>query len=601
MNLRFLSLLLALLQLVSFLRAEERPNILVIMTDDQGYDDFGFRNPDVFKTPALDQLRSESLEFTQFYVNPTCAPTRASLLTGRHFLETGVWGVHGGQDYLNLDETTFAERLKNAGYATAFYGKWHSGKTEGYLPWDRGFDVGELSHLYRHEGAMFYTQGGTVQTDEWSGRALARKASTYIKEHSESSGKQPFCLYLAMMATHGPWYAPDSRVDPYRKRGYSESLAIFAGMLEELDSNVGTVLQALEETGQAENTVVIFLTDNGPIFNSGRSDLPGHKGEDWERRNSSSLKGNKGTIYENGIRVPLFVRWPNRVEVGASAQVAHVVDIFPTLLSLAGDEPVAREGDAPLRGSTLLPTILHGEELPDRSLFIAVDHAQISGGRNRYDFLSDMSSISPELQPLALRKGDRKLVRKSGRLELYDIKNDPREVVNIARVEPEVAQRMSKEVLDTFVQIRDSGRAFKSPVFRVGSIPGRSSFVFACSPSAIRGAVEYSSHYTSGWSGVGDGQTHRIEVKSSGEYSVVVHMQGGQKGARLRVRIGDQIVSGRIVDGNRLPLGKLLLEEGKCELDISVESLSSTGGVLKRLKAVELIGRGTNSGALYGF
>lgn len=601
MNPRFLSLLLALLQFASFLKGEDRPNILIIMTDDQGYDDFGFRNPEVFRTPALDQLRSESLEFTQFYVNPTCAPTRASLLTGRHFLETGVWGVHGGQDYLNLDETTFAERLSDVGYATAFFGKWHSGKTEGYLPWDRGFDIGELSHLYRHEGAVFYTLEGVVQTDEWGGRALARKASAYIKERSELSSEQPFCLYLAMMATHGPWYAPESRIEPYRKRGYSESLATFAGMLEELDSNVGTVLQALEETGQAENTVVVFLTDNGPIFNSGRSDMRGHEGEDWERRNSSSLKGNKGTIYENGIRVPLLVRWPNRVESGSSQQVAHVVDIFPTLLSLAGDEPVAREGDAQLRGRTLLPTVLHGEELPERSLFIAVDHAQIDGGRHRYDFLSDTSSIIPEIQPLALRKGNRKLIRKSGRIELYDINDDPMELINLASAEPEVASRMSNELLDTFVKIRDSGRAFQSPVFRVGSDPSRSSFVFACSPSEIRGNVEYGSHYTTGWSGVGDGQTHRIDVESAGDYSVVVHIKGGQKGARLRVQIGDQDIRGTIIVGNRLDLGKRYLEEGTSTLDISVESLSLSGGVLKRLNAIELIGSAATSGALYGF
>ncbi|MBK1879117.1 sulfatase-like hydrolase/transferase [Pelagicoccus mobilis] len=597
----FVGPILFLLSYAPVCVAKERPNILIVLTDDQGRDDFGYRNPYVYETPYLDRLRSQSLEFSRFYVNQTCAPTRASLLTGRHFLETGVWGVHGGQDYLNLDETTFAERLLELGYATAFYGKWHSGKTDGYLPWDRGFEEGELAHLYRHENGIFYTREGEVRTKGWTGRSLAEKASQYLRARSKAGDGRPFCLYLSMLAPHGPWYAPEERVTKYRKRGYSKSLAEFAGMIEELDGNIGRVLEALDESGLADDTVVLFFSDNGPIMNSGRKDMADHVGKDWELRNPSQLRGNKGTVYENGVRVPLFARWPGRIRAGESTQLSHVVDIFPTLLELAGERPDARKGDAPLRGHSLLPVMLHGAELPPRSLFIASDHAQVPGGRHRYDFLSSAKLLEGEVQDLALREGNRKLVRRGGRIELFDIENDPSELRDLSKVEPEVSERMSRQLLDTFESIRDSGRAFQAPVFRIGVDEDRASFVFACAPSELYGSVKYGSHATTGWARVGDGQAHRVDVVQEGWFSVILHVAGGKKGARVKIEVGKSSLVGDLTEGNRTKLGRIYLAKGDGVLSCVLKSLSADGGVFESLKAIEFIGDGATQGAFYSF
>ncbi|MBK1877796.1 sulfatase-like hydrolase/transferase [Pelagicoccus mobilis] len=590
-----------LLAFASAVVGEERPNILIILTDDQGRDDFGYMNPEVFETPNLDRLRTESLEFTQFYVNPTCAPTRASFLTGRHFLETGVWGVHGGQDYINLDETLISERLQDVGYATAFYGKWHSGKSEGYLPWDRGFEVAELTHLYRHMDGMFFSKDGMIEREGWMGQALAEKASGFLRERSKASDSRPFCLHLSMMATHGKWYAPESRIQKYRDKGFTESLAVYAGMLEELDANVGSVLQTLEETGQSKNTVVLFFTDNGPVANSDRKDLPNHTGRDWELRNPSGLRGAKTKVYENGIRVPLLVRWPGRVEPGTEEGVAHVTDLFPTLLSIAGEAPKPRPGEKDLRGISLVPLLFGQGELPERPLFIASDHAQTEGGRGRYDFLNGPDAVDPQIQNLALRVGDRKLVRRGGRIELFDLSEDPRELRNIAKAEPEVAQLMSKQLLDTLEGIRKSGRAFQAPVFRIGSCADRSSFVFACSPSALLGSVKYGSHWTTGWDGVGDGQTHLVDVVTEGWYEVVLHAREGVKGAKIRVGCGEREILGTITGRYENAIGKLYLPKGKTTLRLVVEEESPKGGVMDSLKAIEFLGAGAERGEVYGF
>ncbi len=579
----------------------DRPNILIVLTDDQGRDDFGYMNPEIFETPNLDQLRTESLEFTQFYVNPTCAPTRASFLTGRHFLETGVWGVHGGQDYINLDETLISERLSDSGYATAFYGKWHSGKTEGYLPWDRGFDVAELTHLYHHKDGTFYLRGGTVKTEGWMGQALAEKASAYLRERAENSNETPFCLYLSMMATHGKWYAPESRIEKYRKRGYSESLAVYAGMLEELDGNIGSVLRTLEETGLSKDTIVLFFTDNGPVANSDRKDLPNHLGSDWNLRNPSALRGQKASVYENGVRVPFFVRWPGHIDPRAEDSVAHVTDLFPTLLSIAGEEAKPRSGEKELRGISLMPLLLGEGSLPERSLFIASDHARSEDGRGRYDFLNGPEAVNPEIQSLALREGDRKLVRRGGRIELFDLSEDPRELKNIAKREPERAQQLSSKLLDTFEEIRRSGRTFKSPVFRIGSDPGHSSLVFACSPSEVFGSVKYGSHWTTGWDSVGDGQTHIVEVAKEGWYKVILHAREGKIGAKIRVSCGDRELVGTITGRYENSIGKLYLPKGRSRLMLIVEEVSPSGGVMDSLKAVEFLGKRAKPGYVVGF
>ncbi|MDQ3231176.1 MAG: sulfatase-like hydrolase/transferase [Pseudobdellovibrionaceae bacterium] len=298
--------------------ASRRPNVIIIQTDDQGFDDVGFNGNSRVKTPAMDQIAREGATFTQFYSHETCAPTRSSLLTGRHFLEAGVWGVHGGRDYLSLDETTLADVFQFHGYRTAIFGKWHVGKTPGYLPWDRGFDQASMVELYQYVNNTMLHNGKPETTQGWASDAITERALHFIEE----SDQKPFLLYIPYMEPHegnGPhdpaytWHAPQTFVEPYASQGLSPAMARLYGMISHVDFQIGRILEKIRNHGLDDDTIIIFMSDNGPIGSSSYA-----SSEDWQLRNPSQLRGNKGTVYENGIRIPLAIRWKNHIAVQKS-------------------------------------------------------------------------------------------------------------------------------------------------------------------------------------------------------------------------------------------------------------------------------------------
>ena len=351
------------------------------------------------------------------------------LLTGRHHYRTGVIGVHGGQDFVNLNESLLPQRLRAAGYHTGHVGKWHSGKSEGYLPWQRGFDASTMARLYVYQNNPVLRNGTQTVTDGWTEERLADAAIDFIS----SKRTRPFFLYYCPLTPHAgyrslsdqgkmpeSWYAPDEWVKPYRDRGLRDEFARLYGAISFADAQIGRVLASLDALGLTENTLVIFLSDNGPV----RLRL---NDEEWAARNPSGLRGKKEEVDENGIRTFCFMRWPGHIASGHIQAVSWICDLFPTLLDIAGAPP----SRVHLDGVSLAP-LLRGEasSLASRTLFwtdlpgaAALPPSQLlrrdAAGRVDPDQpLLTLSNLSNRfVHTRAVRRGDLKLTRD----ELFDM------------------------------------------------------------------------------------------------------------------------------------------------------------------------------------
>ena len=314
----------------------QRPNVVIVITDDQGYGDLGCTGNPIIQTPEIDKLAEESVCLLDYHVAPTCSPTRAALMSGHWTNRTGAWHTIMGRSMLREDEGTLGEFFKGAGYQTGMFGKWHLGDNFPYRPEDRGFD-----EVYRHGG------GGVGQTpDVWdnsyfdggyfhNGEIVPAKgfctdvffdqANRFITE-SARSGK-PFLAYISTNAPHGPFHCPQKYMDLYPEQ--SPTIQAFYGMITNIDENVGRTRKLLKELGVYEDTIFIFTTDNGTargreIYNAG-------------------MRGQKGSEYDGGHRVPFLVHWP-RGGMASKREVdtlCHAVDIAPTLLDLIGAEAPA--------------------------------------------------------------------------------------------------------------------------------------------------------------------------------------------------------------------------------------------------------------------
>ena len=331
-----------------------KTNIILIIADDMGYGDFGIFNNQVNCTPHLDALVEEGITLTQHYsAAPVCAPARAALMTGRYPHRTGSIDTleARGLDRLHLDEITMADILRGAGYATGLVGKWHNGALDPhYHPRARGFDEfvgfqGGWNPYYRYRldrnGAIEYGGRDQYLTDVFSDAAI-----DFVERHSS----EPFFLQLAYNAPHFPLEAPDAIAQKYRESGFSLGVSLLYAMIEVMDAGIGRINERLGQLGIANNTIVIFTSDNGPALG------------EWngfsQRRWNCHFNGGKGNTYEGGIRVPLIMRWLDGLDGGArSDELAHFTDWLPTLLNLAG---VHKPDDLALDGIDITP-VLRGE------------------------------------------------------------------------------------------------------------------------------------------------------------------------------------------------------------------------------------------------
>lgn len=416
--------------------ASEKPNIIFLLAADVGYGDLSCHGNPVIKTPHLDRLHREGARFTDFHVSPTCSPTRAALMTGRHEFKSGVTHTVFERERLSLKATTLAQVLKSAGYATGVFGKWHLGDEDAYQPGRRGFDEtfihgggaigahhpgsgGDLAGnsyfnpLVRHNSAFVQTQG--YCTDVFFGQALKWMESV--------KGKRPFFAYVPCNAAHAPLDCPPDYEKRYASKVPPEA-AKFFGMIATIDDNVGRLLAKLTEWGIERDTLVVFMNDNGgtagvKVFNAG-------------------MRGSKGTPWLGGTRAASFWRWPGTLAPGDRVQLTAHVDVLPTLAELAGAKLPAGVA-AKLDGRSLVPLLRDaGAPWPDRFLFThvgrwdrgAVAEAKYSGCSVRWRNFHAVQD----------GKGPGKAPRYTW--QIFDVQSDPGETNDLVLARPDILRRL---------------------------------------------------------------------------------------------------------------------------------------------------------------
>ncbi|HPU06780.1 MAG TPA: sulfatase-like hydrolase/transferase [Thermogutta sp.] len=412
-----------------------RPNLLVILADDLGWGDLGCFGSSDLQTPHIDRLAREGMRMLNFYANcPVCSPTRASLLTGYYPDVVGVPGVirtHSWNSwgYLNPKVELLPNFLAKAGYDTALVGKWHLGLDRPNIPTARGFTyfhgfLGDMMDDYwnhRRHGINYLREN--EQEIDPPGHAtdlFTEWACQYIRRHHQTQPNRPFFLYLAYNAPHVPIQPPEEALNRYRQRhpDAPEKRSKLAALIEHMDAGIGRVLQTLDELGLTESTLVVFTSDNGGQLDVGANNGPWRSG--------------KGTMYEGGIRVPMVVRWPNKIQANSQSEaIALTMDLFPSLLEAAGVEPPTDRD-----GVSLLPIWLgKAEDLLARELF----WVRLEGNKAGFSY--------------AIRRGKYKLIRPAPTKslapievfdQLYDLEADPYEKQDLAPQQPQLLSEMRR-------------------------------------------------------------------------------------------------------------------------------------------------------------
>lgn len=466
-----LSIVLILCTTISFAQVKPQPNVIIIITDDQGYGDLGITGNPHVKSPVIDQLAREAIRFNNFYVSPVCAPTRSSLMTGRYSLRTGVRDTYNGGAIMASNEVTIAELLKKANYKTGIFGKWHLGDNYPSRPSDQGFDeslihlsggmgqVGDITTYFKGDKSYFdpvlWHNNKQEAYQGYCTDIFTDQAINFISKNSAS----PFFCYLSFNAPHTPLQVPEKYYSQYKDldptSGFAGDNRPFAKMTEKdkedarkvyamvsnIDDNIGKLLKKLDELKIAENTMIIFMTDNGP----------------QQTRYVAGMRGLKGNVYRGGIRVPFYVRYPAAFGKNKDIEtMAAHLDVFPTVAELC---QVALPKDRIIDGKSLIP-LIKGKALdwPERSLF--------TYWTRRY----------PELYSrMALQKGNFKLVgntdynAKIEDFELYNLKNDSYEQKNIVLENKAIAISLKQELDKTYTDLISSKNLINQAPIIVGS------------------------------------------------------------------------------------------------------------------------------------
>ena len=406
---------------------DKRPNIVLVITDDQGYGDLSCHGNPILKTPNLDALHAESVRFTRFQVSPTCAPTRSAIMSGRHEFKNGVTHTILERERMSLETAALAETLRNAGYTTGIFGKWHLGDEDAYQPDNRGFDevfihgCGGIGQKYagscadapanKYFDPAIKHNGKFVKTKGFCTDVFFRQALGWINKQRKN--KRPFFAYITTNAPHSPYIAPDKYKEPFLEKGLDEKTAGFYGMIVNIDDNMKLLTDKLAEWRLQENTLLVFMTDNGSaaggkIFNAG-------------------MKGGKGTAHEGGTRVPAFFRWKGMLAEGVDVNclTAHI-DMYPTFVELAGAK---LPDNGQVEGRSLIPLLKDADaRWEDRFLFTHVGRWEKGAEPDEYKY-----------KRCAIRSQRFRFVNNE---ELYDMEADPGQKVNVIDKHPEIVQEM---------------------------------------------------------------------------------------------------------------------------------------------------------------
>ncbi len=433
----------------------KKPNIVIFLVDDQGYGDLACHGNRHVKTPNMDAFAREAVEFTGFRVCPVCAPTRASLMTGRYNFRTGIADVFGKAAIMDAAEVTLAECLKTAGYTTGIFGKWHLGDDSEHGPNAQGFDE---SLVHRGAAMRQYFNPELLyngKPEKHNGYCLDIFTDAAIRFIRQNRSK-PFFVYLPSNLIHTPLQVVPELAAEFDALGLGDSTKKIYGMLRSVDNSFGRVRSVLKELGLEDDTLLIFTTDNGPCSGSNPVD-----------RFMAGLHGLKGTVYENGIRVPCFMRWPAGFKAPAQVRrLAAHIDVLPTVLEACD---ISVPDGVKLDGASLMPLLREpSADWPDRTLFFQWDSGQVPRRGHAYAVLTERWKL---VQPCGMDLPQQKHIRDryaelcrlqgrgersiegQPRHELYDIAADPGETRNVAADHPGMVEKMKKEYDTWFTDV----------------------------------------------------------------------------------------------------------------------------------------------------
>jgi arylsulfatase A-like enzyme len=470
--------------------AESHPNVLVILADDQGWGDLSLNGNRNLATPNIDSIAHRGAAIESFYVCQVCAPTRAEFLTGRYYPRTGVSGVSTGQERLNADEVTLADLFRSSGYATGIFGKWHNGTQSPYHPNDRGFDefYGFTSGHWGHYFSPPMDHNGTIVRGDGF---LADDVTNHAIDFMRSNQHHPFFCYVPLNTPHSPMMVPDEFYEKFERapiemrhrdperEDLSMTRAALA-MVENIDWNVGRMLEVLVELDLDDDTIVIFFSDNGP--NSYR----------W----NGGMKGRKGSIDEGGVRSPCFVRWPGKIAEGTWVkQISGAVDLLPTLVDLTGMKPVL---ERPIDGVSIAPWLIGQKVDPDERTLFSVRKNQVS-----------------------VRRGSFRLDDGG---HLFNLQKDPGQRTDVASLHPQLTTELTVLAAKHRETMAREFEKYSDRPFTVGYrdltiLPARDGVPYG---SISRSSKAPNNSFFEDWMDISGGVTWEIEVNRGGTFEAVL-------------------------------------------------------------------------------
>lgn len=521
---RLLSVLLLLSSWVTPLHSADRPNIVMILSDDQGWGDLSMNGNKNLSTPNIDGLAKSGVSFDRFYVCPVCSPTRAEMLTGRYHPRGGVYSTSTGGERLDLDETTIGDIFKAAGYKTGAFGKWHNGMQYPYHPNGRGFDeyYGFCSGHWGHYFSPMLEHNGKIVRGKGF---IIDDLTEHLMDFMTTNKDKPFFAYLPLNTPHSPMQVPDRwwkkfkdnplrmhNRDPKKEKPLHVRAAL--AMCENIDWNVGRILKKLDDLGIAENTIILYFSDNGP------------NGIRW----NGDMKGRKGSTDEGGVRSPLLIRWPKGIQGGRTIpNISAAIDLLPTLADLAG----VKYSKEKLDGKSLKPLLTGNvDKWPDRLIFSHWNR-KVSVRTQQYRF--------------------------DHQGKLFDMKADPGQRKNVAEERPQVAKQLKAAVekwkRDVLSELKREKRRFPlgHKDYTLTQIPARDGIP--------HGSIKRSNRFPNctffyNWTSTEDSITWDVDVGVSGTYEVEVYYTcpKADVGSTIELSLGDARLKGKITEAHDPPL-----------------------------------------------
>ena len=565
--------------------AATKPNVIVFLTDDQGWGDLSLNGNTDLSTPNIDSLANDGASFEHFFVCPVCSPTRAEFLTGRYHVRGGVYSTSAGGERLDLDEVTIADTFRSAGYTTGAFGKWHNGMQYPYHPNGRGFDefYGFCSgHWGDYFSPPLERNGKIVKGNGFCIDDFTDKAITFIENSSKN--KKPFFAYLPYNTPHSPMQVPDKWWDKFKNKKINmrnrdprrediDHLRCALAMCENIDWNIGRVLKKINDLKIEKNTIVIFFHDNGP------------NGVRW----NGGMKGRKGSTDEGGVRSPLLIRWPDKISKGIKInQITSVMDLLPTLTDCA-NIPISSQ--KALDGRSLKPLLL--------------------GERNKWK----------ERTLINYWRGKTSARNQNFRLDhlgkLYDMTNDPGQLADISALHPKIRNQLLEEVSNwketVLPELGKDERSFVvgHPNYRWTQVPARD----GVSHGAIKRSGRFPNcSYYENWKTTEDKITWNCEVGATGTYEVSIHyaLKKGDEGTVVQLSHNNASIEHKFTESHEVPsrgqendrverresyvkdfkeikIGKINLTKGKGELTLKALEIPGEESIEFRLLMLEKV------------